>query len=393
MSSLVSPLLRIASLAGLLPFAFTVKSHAEEPAFGRTATVYVGTYTGGESNGIYRFELDLITGKPSPAALAANTVSPSFLAIHPSRRFLYAVNEVDSFQGKKEGGVSAFAIAPKTGKLTFLNAQSTGGGSPCHLIVDKAGRNVLVVNYGGGSAAVLPIQPNGRLREHSSLIQHKGSSVNKDRQGEPHAHSVNLDTTNNFAFVADLGLDQILIYKFDAAKGAISPNDTPFAGLTPGAGPRHFTFHPGGSFAYVINELNSTVVAWTYDPAAGTLTSTQAITTLPGDFKGGNGPAEVQVHPSGKFLYGSNRGHDSIVVFTIDQETGKLTHVENETEGIKNPRNFAIDPTGTFLLAASQDLDTVVVFKIDLETGALSPTGQSVHVPKPVCLKFWQSPE
>jgi 6-phosphogluconolactonase len=383
-------LVRIAFLAPLSLLALTTAARALEPAAQGTVAVFIGTYTEGESKGIYRFDLDLSTGKPSVPRLAAETISPSFLAFDPTRRFLYAVGEVNSFEGKKGGGVSAFAVDPGTGALSFLNAQSSGGAGPCHLVVDRTGKNVLVANYGGGSVAVLPVGPDGRLKESSAFIQHRGSSVNAGRQKEPHAHSVNVDAANRFAFVADLGLDEVLIYKLDPAQGTLTPNDPPAAKLTPGAGPRHFAFHPSGKFAYAINELNSTVHAWTYDADRGALTDLQTISTLPEGFKGTNYPAEVQVHPSGKFLYGSNRGHDSIVVYAIDPSTGKLTYVENQDGGIKNPRNFGIDPSGSFLLAASQDLGSIVVFRIDPSTGALSPTGHSVKVPKPVCVKFWK---
>ncbi len=358
-----------------------------------TVAVFVGTYTGGDSKGIYRFDLDTTTGKASPPVLAAEVSSPSFLAIAPNRRFLYAVSEVDTFQGKKTGGVTAFAIDPKTGALTTLNAESVGGAGPCHLVVDNAGKNVLVANYGGGSAAVLPIGTDGRVKPLSSFVQHQGSSVDKGRQGEPHAHSINLDKGNRFAFVADLGLDKILVYKFDPKAGTIAANSPPATELAPGSGPRHFAFHPGGKFAYVINELNSTVNVFDYDTEKGILTEVQSLSTLPTNSKGTNYPAEIVVHPSGRFVYGSNRGHDSIAAFKVDEANGKLTPVGHQGTGVKNPRNFAIEPTGKFLLAANQDANTVVVFKINQETGNLDPTGQSIKVAKPVCVRFWSPVE
>jgi 6-phosphogluconolactonase len=272
--------------------------------------------------------------------------------------------------------------------LTFLNRVSSGGAGPCHLVVDKTGKNVLVVNYGSGSTAVLPLEADGRLKEASSFVQHQGSSIDKKRQQGPHAHSVNLSADNRFAMVADLGLDQVLVYRFDAAKGSITPNEPPFAAVKPGSGPRHFAFHPGGKFAYVINEMASTVTAFTYDAARGVLKETQTITTLPADFSGVNHTAEVQVHPSGKFVYGSNRGHNSIAVFTVDVKKGTLTSVEQVSTQGKTPRNFGIDPTGRWLLAANQDTDNVVVFRIDAKTGRLTPTGQVLEVGAPVCVKF-----
>jgi len=373
----------------LLTLAAAGPARSAEPPAGRPVTVFVGTYTGGESRGIYRFDLDPATGKPGAPALAAEATSPSYLAIDPTRRFLYAVSEVDSSAGKKGGSVAAFAVDPKTGALSPLGAQSTVGAGPCHLIVDAAGKNVLAANYGGGSVVVLPVGADGRLKEHSAFVQHKGSGPDRGRQEGPHAHSVNLDPANRFAFVADLGLDKVLVYKFDPDRGTLAPNDPPAADLVPGAGPRHFAFHPSGKFAYAINELNSTVQAWTYDRERGTLAALQTISTLPEGYKGTNYPADVQVHPSGELLYGSNRGHDSIVVYQIDRVNGKLTYVENQTGGIKTPRGFGIDPSGLFLLAASQDLDTIVVFSIQPLTGALTPTKHSVKVPKPVCVKFW----
>lgn len=376
--------LAVSLLIGLALFA----NRSAEAQKAAAVRVYVGTYTGADSKGIYVFEFDTTDGVPGEARLAAETVNPSFLAIDPTQRFLYAVSEVDAFQGQKGGAVSAFKIDAKTGQLAPLSTEPTGGSGPCHLVVDAAGKNVLAANYGGGSVAVLPIGADGRLGPRSGFAQHKGSSVNKDRQKEPHAHSVNLDPTNQFAFVADLGLDKVLVYRFEPSGGTITPNTPAAALLPPGAGPRHFTFHPSGKIAYVINELNSTVNAWTYDPERGVLSPLQAISTLPVGFKGANYPADIHAHRSGKFLYGSNRGHDSIVVYRIDPATGKLTYVENQSNSIKNPRNFSIDPTGTFLLVANQDADSIVVFRIDPTTGALKPTGQSVKVPKPVCIKF-----
>ncbi len=354
-----------------------------------TQWVYVGTYTGGKSKGIYLFHLDMASGKLTAVGLAAETTNPSFLAIHPGRRFLYAVNEIENFDGKKSGAVSAFAIDPETGHLTLLNRQPSGGAGPCHLVVDKQGKNVLVANYGSGSVAVLPIQADGRLGPPTSTIQHSGSSVNPQRQEGPHAHSINLDAANRHALAADLGLDKVFIYRFDADRGTLSPNDPPFAAVAPGAGPRHFAFHPNGRTAYVINEMGMTVTVFSYDAGTGALKTLQTISTLPEGAHGENySTAEVQVSPNGKFLYGSNRGHDSIAIFQIDPHTGLLTYVGNEPTQGKTPRNFGIDPTGTYLLAANQDSNTIVVFRIDPQTGRLTPTGNTAEVPMPVCVKM-----
>jgi 6-phosphogluconolactonase len=349
--------------------------------------VYVGTYTG-KSKGIYFSELDMSSGELSAPVLAATTTSPSFLALHPNHRFLYAVNEVDRFAGMKSGSVSAFSIDPQTGALTLLNQQPSRGGGPAHLTVDRQGKNVLVANYGGGSVAVLPIGQDGRLGPATGFVQHTGSSINRSRQEAPHAHSVVLDSANRFAFVADLGLDKVLIYQYDAAQGMLAPNDPPFASVPPGSGPRHFAFHPSGRTAYVINELASTVTAFRYDASKGSLEPLQTISTLPADFTKTNSTAEIAVHPSGKFLYGSNRGHNSIAIFSIDPDTGMLTLIGHEPTQGKTPRNFAIDPTGAYLLAANQDSGTIVVFRIDPESGHLTAAGHTAAISMPVCVEM-----
>jgi len=354
--------------------------------------LYVGTYTnngkGEGSQGIYLSKLDLGSGVLSAPRLAAKATNPSFLTVHPSRNFLYSVNEVSEFEGREGGGITAFAIDQVQGTLTPLNHQSSGGAGPCHLVVDRAGKNVLVANYGSGSVACLPLGADGRLRPESSFIQHRGSGANSQRQQAPHAHSINLDAANHFAIAADLGLDKVLVYRFDPAGGKLTPNKPAFVKVAPGSGPRHFAFHPNGRFGYVINEMANTVIAFAYDAAKGSLTETQTISTLPTEFKGTSYTAEVQVHPSGKFLYGSNRGHNSIAIFAIEPETGRLSLVGFEPTQGKNPRNFAIDPTGTFLLAENQDSNTIVVFRIDSQTGALTPTGQTVGLAKPVCIRM-----
>ena len=350
--------------------------------------VYAGTYTGPKSKGIYVARFNGKTGELSPFELAAETVKPSFLAIHPNRRFLYSVGEIASFGRNKSGAICAFAIDHSTGKLALLNRETSGGPGPCHLVVDKTGKCVLAANYSGGSVAVLPIEADGRLGDVAAFIQHTGSSVHPRRQKGPHAHSINLDGANRFAFAADLGLDKVLVYRFDAEAGTLVANDPPSASVKPGAGPRHFAFHPSGRLAYVINELDSTVTAFAYDAERGALTERQSVPTLPADFGGNSTTAEVQVHPTGKFLYGSNRGHDSIVVFRIDEETGRLTYVEHEPSGGQTPRNFCIGPKGNYLFAANQASDNLVVFRIDGDTGRLSPTGQVLDVPACVCVKF-----
>ncbi len=372
----------------LMPLALLslLAPSAGVPQAGKIA-VYVGTYTGAKSEGIYRFELDLSTGAASAPTVAAKVTNPSFLAIHPGGKHLYSVGEIGDFGGKKTGAVNSFAIEPD-GSLKLLNQQSSEGSGPCHLVVDQAGKNVLVANYGGGSIACLPIKQDGSLDKASSAIQHKGSSVDKGRQSAPHAHSINLDAANRFAFAADLGLDKVLIYRFDPAKGLLTPNDPPAGVVAPGSGPRHFAFHPSGRFAYVINEMAMTVTAFSYDAEKGALAEIQTITTLPVQKQRGHSTAEIVCSPDGKFVYGSNRGHDTIAIFAVDGATGKLTAAGHEPTQGKTPRNFAIDPTGAFLLAENQGSGTIVIFKRDAATGKLTATGNVVQVGSPVCVRF-----
>lgn len=350
--------------------------------------VYFGSYGHGRNEGIFVAELDLATGVVSQPHLAAQALNPSFLAFSPDHKFLYAVAEVSSLGGKRTGAVMAFSVDPQSGRLKRLNEQASQGAGPCHLVVDKAGKNVLVANYDGGTVAVLPIDERGRLKKASAAIAHQGKSVNPERQEKAHAHSMNLDAANKFAFAADLGLDKILVYRFDPATGTLTPNEPPAAIIAPGSGPRHFAFHPTGRFAYVINELNSTVTVFWYDAETGVLSTVQTISTVPSDFKGTNNPAEIVVHPSGKFVYGSNRGHDSIAMFAVDAATGRLTSLGQESTQGKNPRNIAADPTGNYLLAANQDTNSVVVFRIDQATGKLKATGQTLKIHMPVCIKY-----
>ena len=369
----------------LLPLTHTLRA---QTAGGML--VYFGTYTNQASKGIYVCRLDSQTGALSAPDLAVDTPSPSFLAIHPTRDFLYAANEVSQFEGKKTGSVTAFAMDRKTGLLKSLNQQSSGGPGPAHLVVDPAGRNVLVANYGGGSVSVLPIAKDGTLQPSSAFVQHTGSSVNKQRQSAPHAHSVNVDASSRFAYVADLGLDKLLIYRFNANDGSLTPGDPASIEVEPGSGPRHFAIHPKGRYAYVINELPCTITVFERNASSGALKAVQTISTLPAgqEVAQGFSTAEVQVHPSGRFLYGSNRGHDTIAVFAIDEKTGRLTLVQHEPTQGSTPRNFGIDPSGRFLLAANQRSDSVVIFAIDGRTGRLTATGHRVSVPTPVCVKF-----
>ena len=356
--------------------------------------VYVGTYTGPKSKGIYVARFDTATGDLGAPTLAAETANPTFLAVHPrlptlysaERPVLYAANETG--WGGKSGTISAFAIDRQTGQLTLLNSQSSRGSGPCHVSVDASGRCVLAANYGSGSVVALPVRRDGSLGEAVGFVQHAGMSVNAKRQEGPHAHFIQADPGNRFAVVCDLGLDQVLVYRLDAARATLEPNDPRFASVKRGAGPRHLAFDPRGRRAYVINELDSTLTAFSYDGRRGALEAFQTVPTLPEGCTNQNSTAEVEVHPSGRFLYGSNRGHDSIVVYALDRDTGRMSLLQHQSTLGKNPRNFALDPTGRWLLAANQDTHNVVVFRVDPATGRLTPAGRSLEVGAPVCLKF-----
>jgi 6-phosphogluconolactonase len=351
-------------------------------------TLYVGTYTSGKSQGIYLYRMNPSTGELRHFSTVKGVVNPSFLAIDPQRRHLYAVNEVEDFNRQPAGAVSAFSINQQTADLTLLNQQSSLGGAPCYLTVDRSGKYVLLANYQGGNVAVLPVQADGSLGAATDMVQHHGSGKNAQRQQGPHAHCITLDRANHYAFAVDLGIDKIMIYRFDADRGKLTANQAPWVAVQAGAGPRHLVFHPDSRYAYVINELDSTITAFTYRSARGDLTAVQTVSTLPIDFSGANTCADVHISPSGKFLYGSNRGHDSLVVFAIDERTGKLQHVHHEPTRGKTPRNFAIDPTGGYLLVANQDSDTIHTFRIDPRKGRLKATGHVAEVPSPVCLKL-----
>jgi 6-phosphogluconolactonase len=365
---------------------------AQGPApTGGNMLVYIGTYTNtGKSKGIYVSRLDPQTGTLSAAELAAESASPSFLAVHPTEKFLYAVNETNTLGGRPTGGVSGFEIDRASGLLRALGEQSSEGAGPAHLSVDRDGHNVLVANYGGGSVVVLPIAKDGRLKSASHFVQHNGHSVDLQRQKEPHAHSITTDPSGRFVYAADLGLDLILIYQLDERKGLLKLNDPPSVHVAPGSGPRHFSVHPSGRFGYVINEMSCTVTAFTRDMNTGELKELQTVSALPPKMtvQPGFSGAELEVHPSGRYLYTSIRGHNSIALFTIDQNSGRLTYVENTSTEGNTPRGFGVDPQGKYLLAGNQNSDSVVVFRIDAQTGKLTSTGRKIDVGAPVCIKF-----
>ena len=361
----------------------------EKPAAKGQYIAYVGTYTSKtNSKGIYAYRFDAEKGQLTPIGIAAESVDPSFLAIHPNGKYLYAVNEIGNFNGGTSGALSAFAIDPKTSALKFLNQVPTRGAGPCYVSLDKNGSFVLVANYDSGSIASFPVHDDGSLGTASGFVQHSGTGPNKERQEGPHAHWIATSPDNRFALAVDLGLDQVLVYGFDPGKGIFTPMLSGFAKVKPGAGPRHLAFHPNGKFAYVLSEMESSVTVFSYQPKTGALTSLETISALPKDYSGQKEAAEIAVHPSGKFLYTSNRGHDSIAVFGIDEKKGTLRSLGQVLTGGKTPRHFAIDPTGAYLLAENQESNNIVIFHIDPATGGLTPTGQTVDVPSPVCLTF-----
>lgn len=345
-------------------------------------TMYVGTYSVRGSEGIYVFEFDRKAGTMRPVQSVSNAKSPSFLAVHPSGNYLYSVNE----GADKSGGVSAYAIDPATGKLQYLNSQPSLGGGACHVAVDQTGKTVFISNYGGGSLAVLPIQANGSLNAPTDSVQNAGSGPNSTRQEKAHVHSATLSPDNRFLYVADLGTDKLHIFAIDPKTSTVKPAQTPFVTVKPGAGPRHFTFHPNGKYAYLVEELISSVAVFSRDVQTGSLTLIQdAVATLPDGFTGQNTSADIHIDSSGKFLYQSNRGANTLAIFSISND-GRLTKVGDQPVEGKTPRNFLIDPKGEFVFVANQDTDNITIFRRDGKSGKLTYTGQAVSVPAPVCV-------
>jgi 6-phosphogluconolactonase len=382
-------------------------------AQGKNYFVYFGTYTGfkyvhhsrtwgvgeSKSKGIYVSRFDSATGQLSEPELAADVINPSFLTISPDHHYLYAVSEDPLSLGPPvdhSSYVSAFAIDSATGKLRLLNSVPAGGTSTCYISIDKTGRHVMLANFGSGSVSVIRVRQDGSLGELASFIQDVGHSVDPSIQTEPHPHWIGVSPDNRYVIVSDLGLDQILIFRFDDKTGMLSPPGPPFATVYPGGGPRHFTFDPSGKFGYQLSEMSGVVDVFTWDASKGSLTTVQRVQTVPHDFFGGNHSAEIEIHPNGRFLYESNRrtqgenirGPDTIGVFAIDAKNGTLSRIEEVLSGGVMPRNFALDPTGSYLLAAHQLSNTVVLFKIDQATGKLSKTETEIKVDTPVCIKF-----
>ena len=350
--------------------------------------VYVGTYTDKGSKGIYAYQFDPSTGELSDIGLVATTDNPSFLAVAGDDKYLYALNEVNKFNGGETGAVTTFGLDRTSGKLTQLQQVSSLGPGPAHLSLDSSGKYLLVANYDGGSIAVFPVEKDGMLGTRTAFVQHTGSSVNKDRQSGPHAHEIRTTADNKFVLVADLGLDELLVYRFDTNTGVLSPANPPFVNVVPGSGPRHFALSPNGKFVYLVNEMSSTVIVYSFDGSSGRMTELQSISTLPQDFKGENTTAEIETDAAGRFLYVSNRGDDSIAIFAIDAKTGKLSLVDRVKTGGKEPRHFTLDPTGNWLFAENQNSNDIRVFRVDESSGRLTPTSQTIHVNSPVCIIF-----
>jgi 6-phosphogluconolactonase len=343
---------------------------------------FIGTYTRLGSEGVYTLRLNGDTGELTQVSVATGLENPSFVALDPSGDHLYAVSESSGFNGS--GGITAFNVNRSTGELTQINQQSTGGPGPCHLMIDETDSVVIVTNYSGGSVSIHPLADDGSVGEHSDFVQHVGSSVNQQRQQEAHAHSVNIDNANKRAYVCDLGKDQVLTYDVDIANGKLSLAGT--VDEVAGEGPRHFTFHPSGKYVYVNNELGNTITV--YDLGSdGSLSPKQTESTIPDGWDGVTHTADIHVSPDGDFVYVSNRGHDSIAIFSIDQSTGNVTAIGHESTQGETPRNFAITPDGKFLLAENQDSDSIVSFKRESD-GTLTPTGSTIKVPAPVCMQL-----
>jgi 6-phosphogluconolactonase len=390
------PIRKILGLLCIASLCFRAAFAGEEPGVNnvpakKATLVYVGTFTGTPANskGIYLYSLTSAVNelKFAPLGVAAETPMPAFLALDAKRRLLFCANEIDTFEGKPNGAVSAFSIDPATGKLKLINQQPSMGTHPCHIVLDKTGKNVIVANYNSGSVAVFPVSADGHIGEATCVIQDTGKSVNPDRQAGPHAHCVTLSPDNRFAFVCDLGIDKVLMYKFDAELGKLIPNDPPFVPVKPGSGPRHMTFSPNGKFACLICEMASIVTTFAYDAKAGTLKELQTVSCLPASFQGVNTAAEIAIEPSGKYLFASNRGDNSVAQFKIDGKRGMLTRLGEQNTGGTTPRFFAVGPSRKNLVICNQTSDTVTVSQMD-SAGNLTPVTVLANVPAPVCTVF-----
>ncbi len=379
--------LAVIALVAAVAYGAACRSAPPAPS-GEVLRVYVGTYTDRKSRGIYLFEIDAASGHlVSGPSLAGASENPAFLAFHPSGRFLYAVNVVAGFRGGDTGAVSAFAVDPSSGRLTLLNQQPSNGAGPCHLAVDGTGRHLVVANYDSGTAAVMPVGEDGRIEPSSFVSRYAGSGPNKARQAGPHAHQVLMDPAGRYLLCADLGADRIHVERFDRESGRLEPNEPDGVALEPGSGPRHLAWHPNGRVLYAICEMGSTLTASRWDADRGVLSPFQTVSTLPEGFTGRNLAAEIAVAPDGRFVYASNRGHDSIAVFAADA-SGKLSPVGRVPTRGRTPRSFAIDRTGRWLIAANQSSGSIAIFGIDPGTGLPRAVGRTIAVPAPVCILF-----
>jgi 6-phosphogluconolactonase len=350
--------------------------------------VFFGTHSVGPQKGISVAHFNSETGILTKPELIVEAPAPAYFIIHPNGKYLYACNSNDFAKGYTGQTISAYSIDSKNGKLTFLNQQQSGGADPSYICMDASQRFVLVANYKGSSVTVIAIKRDGRLGKITANIIHTGRSVDSLRQTQPYAHSIRPDPTNRFALVADLGLDKLFIYRFNSKTGSLTPHNPPFVSVSPGSGPRHTAFHPNGKFVYLINEMASTIVTYSWDSASGKLTELQTTSTLPSGYMGKNACAEIEVHPNGRFLYASNRGHESLAVFEIDQSTGKISFLEFIPTQGKSPRNFEFDPTHKWLIVTNHGSDNAMVFKVDEKTGHLTPSGHPVPITYPFSVRF-----
>jgi 6-phosphogluconolactonase len=353
-----------------------------QPLFGADMFVYFGTHRAGTNVGFSLAHFDTDTGVLTKPEFLIQSPAPAYFVIHPDGRQLYTCNSGSL------GTVSAYEIEPHTGVLKFLNRVPAGGLDTSYVSLDQSGRYLFAANYQGGNIAAFALKPDGSIGDRTAFVQDTGKGVNPLRQTHAYAHSIITDPSNRFALAADLGVDKIFVYHFNAEDGSLSPNNPPSVSVAPGSGARHVKFHPNGRWVYLINEIASTIIAFNWDSTNGTLTEFQTVSALPADFKGTSACAEIMVHPNGKFLYASNRGDDTLAVFAIDQTTGQLTLVEHVPSGGKMPRNFAFDPTGKWILCSNHDSNNALVFRVDENTGKLTPTGQPVSVPYPFCERF-----
>jgi len=363
-----------------LPAAAAWLALALWPAAAADLTVYFGTHTAGPGKGFSVSHFDTLTGALSKPEFLLETPAPAYFVIAPGGRRLYSCNST--------GFVSAYSIDPATAQLKLINQKPSGGGDPSYISLDRTGHYVLVANFASGNVAVWALEPDGSLGERTAFVQHKDSGANPQQQLQAHAHSIRVDPTNRFALAGDTGLDELIVYKFNVKDGSLTPNDPPFVRAAPGANPRHVAFHPNGRWLYVLTEAGSTIMLFNWDAKRGALSEVETVSTLPKDFQGKSACAEIEVHPSGKFVYASNRGRDSIAVFSVDAKSGRLTLIQDVPSGGKTPRNFDMDPSAHWLLVTNHDSNTAMVYRIDQQTGKLTPTGQPVEVASPYCPRF-----